>query len=108
MKALEFLGDSLDQIRAFSSDARQDAGFQLDRVQCGEEPDDWKPMKTIGKGVREIRVREASGSYRVIYLASLKETVYVLHAFQKKTQKTRKSDIQLARNRLQEIGGENG
>ena len=102
------MGDSLDQIRAFPSNARQDAGFQIDLVQRGKDPDDWKPMKTVGKGVREIRIREASGIYRVIYLATLKDMVYVLHAFQKKTQKTRKSDIDLARKRLKEIGDING
>ena len=104
MKQLEFIGNSLQRIRDFPPDARQDAGFQIDRVQRGEDPDDWKSVKTIGKGVREIRITEASSLYRVIYLANLEETVYILHAFQKKTQTTRKSDINLARKRLKEIG----
>ena len=108
MKAITFLGDSLDRIRSFPEDARQDTGFQIDKVQNGEAPDDWKPMKTIGKGVREIRIKESSGIYRVIYLANLEDTVYVLHAFRKKTQKTRKTDVDLARKRLKEIGGYNG
>ena len=105
MKQVIFMGDALAQIRNFPPDARQDAGFQIDRVQRDELPDEWKPMKTIGKGVREIRIKEASGQYRVIYLTSLKDSVYVLHAFQKKTRQTRKSDINLAQNRLREIGG---
>ena len=74
------------------------------KVQHGESPDDWKPMPVIGAGVREIRIREASGAYRVIYVASIGDTVHVLHAFQKKTQKTRQSDIELARNCYRSIG----
>ena len=70
-------------------------------------PDDWKPMKNIGRGVREIRIKESSDNYRVTYLANLENAVYVLHAFQKKTQKTRKTDVDLARKRLKEIGGYN-
>jgi phage-related protein len=104
MKEVVFLGDSLDQIRGFPADARQDAGFQIDRLQHGGAPDDWKPMKSIGKGVREIRIREANGQYRVIYLATLPEGVYILHAFQKKTQKTSRKDLELARKRLKQIG----
>ncbi|MES9856621.1 MAG: type II toxin-antitoxin system RelE/ParE family toxin [Sedimenticola sp.] len=103
MKEIEFLGDSLDQIRDFSQDAKQDVGFQLDKVQRGEEPDDWKPMNTIGSGVSEIRIKDADGIYRVIYLAKLEDAVYVLHAFQKKTQKTRKADIDLASRRLKRL-----
>ncbi|MES9897799.1 MAG: type II toxin-antitoxin system RelE/ParE family toxin [Sedimenticola sp.] len=97
------MGDSLDQIRDFSLDAKQDVGFQLDKVQRGEEPDDWKPMNAVGSGVREIRVKDADGIYRVIYLAKLEDAVYVLHAFQKKTQKTRKADIDLASRRLKRL-----
>ena len=102
------MGNSLEKIRAFPSGARQDAGFQIDKVQRGENPDEWKPMKTVGKGVKEIRIREASSHYRVIYLANLEDTVYVLHAFPKKTQRTRKSDIYLARKRLILIGNRDG
>lgn len=69
MKPLEFLGDSLDCLREFPREARRQAGFQLDRVQRGLEPFDWKPMSSVGTGVREIRIREESGSYRVIYVA---------------------------------------
>ena len=105
MKDIVFLGDSLIQIRDFPSDVRQDAGFQIDKVQRGENPDDWKPLKSIGKGVREIRIREAVAIYRVIYLANIDDAVYVIHAFQKKTQKTRKADIDLAKKRMKEIGG---
>ena len=100
VKPIEFLGDSLRSLREFPDDAKQDAGYQLDRVQHGLQPDDFKPMPTIGKGVEEIRVRDDSGAYRVIYTARLADAVYVLHAFQKKTQATSKRDIDLAKQRF--------
>ena len=84
MKKLYFLGDSLDSLREFSSAVRQDAGYQLDKVQRGEQPDDFKPMPSIGKGVEEIRIWGDSGTYRVIYMARLSDAVYILHCFQKK------------------------
>lgn len=102
------MGDSLARIRAFPSAVRQDTGFQIDKVQRGENPDNWKPMTTIGRGVREIRINEAGFHYRVIYLANLEAAVYVLHAFRKRTQRTRKSDIDLARERLVEVGYQDG
>ena len=103
MKPVSFLGDSLDEVRSFPDDARRDVGFQIDRLQRGIDPDDWKPMKTVGPGVREIRVREASGAYRVIYIATFENAVYVLHAFQKKTQATSKRDLDLATTRFKEL-----
>ena len=103
MKPVEFRGKALDDLRRFPQSARRAAGYQIDRVQRGYDPDDWKPMPTIGKGVREIRLRERAGSFRVIYLAKLEDAVYVLHCFQKKTQKTATSDIELARNRYNEL-----
>ena len=103
MKKLKFLGDSLDRLREFSPDTKQDAGFQLHKIQRGEKPDDFKPMTTVGKGVEEIRVRDSTGTYRVIYIAKLKEAVYVLHAFQKKTQATLTKDIALAKTRFLEL-----
>jgi len=103
MKKIQFLGDSLKCLRDFPEDAKQDAGYQLDKVQRGESPDDFKPMPSIGKGVEEIRVWDESGTYRVIYIARLVEVVYVLHAFQKKTQATSKRDIGLASKRYAEL-----
>jgi phage-related protein len=100
MKRVEFLGDSLEAFRGFTDSARREAGYQLNRVQEGNDPLDWKNMKTVGAGVREIRIREASGAFRVIYLATLPDRVLVLHAFQKKTQQTAQKDIDLAANRL--------
>ena len=103
MKKIQFLGDSLKSLREFPEDAKHDVGYQLDKVQRGEQPDDFKPMPSIGKGVEEIRVRDDSGIYRVIYTARLADAVYVLHAFQKKTQTTAKRDIALATKRYAEL-----
>jgi phage-related protein len=90
MKTLKFLGDSLKCLRQFPEDARNDAGYQLDKVQRGEQPTDFKPMPSMGKGVEELRVWDDSGTYRVVYVARWADAVYVLHAFQKKTQATSK------------------
>ena len=100
MKSVGFLGDSLARIREFPEDARRDAGHQLLEVQKGQEPNDWKPMASVGSGVREIRIREASGAFRVIYVANVGDMILVLHAFQKKTQQTAQRDIDLAASRL--------
>ena len=80
-----------------------DAGFQLSNVQHSEEPDDWKPMSAIVAGVREIRIREPSGALRIVYIARFADAVYALHAFQKKTQRTRARDLELAKERLRSI-----
>jgi phage-related protein len=103
MKPVRFLGDSLKCLREFPEDARQDAGYQLDKVQRGLRPDDCKPMPSIGRGVEEVRVWDDSGTYRVVYTARLADAVYVLHAFQKKTQATAKHDIDVAKSRYCEL-----
>jgi phage-related protein len=90
----------LKVIRQFGGTACRAAGHQLELVQRGAEPDDWKPMPTVGRGVQEIRLWDETGTYRVIYTARVADTVYVLHAFQKKTQATSKRDIDLAKDRL--------
>ena len=102
-KSVEFRGSSLDNLRAFPLSARREAGHQLDQVQNGQEPDDWKPMNTVGQGVREIRIRDAAGAFRILYVAKLADAVYVLHCFQKKTQKTSKADLDLAAKRYREV-----
>ena len=103
MKDIAFLGDSLATLRRFPDGARRTAGFQLDRVQRGIEPHDWKPMSSVGPGVREIRIRDSDGAFRVIYLARLPDAGYVLHCFQKRTQRTAQRDIELARSRLSQL-----
>lgn len=83
--------------------ARKETGVQLHKVQLGLEPSDWKPMTTVGPGVREIRVRDATGAFRVLYVASIGDAVYVLHAFQKETQQTVKRNLDLAASRFRQI-----
>jgi phage-related protein/predicted XRE-type DNA-binding protein len=96
VKPIEFRGSALADLRAFPVAARREAGHQLDQIQHGREPDDWKPMNTVGRGVREIRIREVAGAFRVLYVAKFEDAVYVLHCFQKKTQKTSQADLNLA------------
>ena len=103
MKILRFVGSSLDDLKNFPADARREVGFELDAVQRGLMPSDFKPMLAIGPGAYEIRVH-VQGEWRVIYAAKFEQAVYVLHAFQKKTQKTRKEDIELAARRFKQIG----
>ena len=99
MKPVVWLSDSLELIRGFPAGARREAGYQLERVQAGKEPADWKPMPSIGLGASEIRVR-SGGAFRVIYVAKFQEAIYVIHVFQKKSRKTEKADIELARGRF--------
>jgi len=102
-KAVEFRGSSLDDLRAFPLSVRREAGHQLDQVQNGQEPDDWKPMNTVGQGVKEVRIRDAAGAFRIVYVAKLADAVYVLHCFQKKTEKTSKTDLDLATKRYRDL-----
>ena len=88
----------------FPIEVRRQAGYQLYRVQNGLPPDDWKPMVGIGPGVREIRVRGQDGAFRIIYVATFPDAIYVLHAFQKKTQQTARRELELAAARLRQIG----
>jgi len=101
-KPLAWRGNSLGCVRAFSDAARQATGFQLNRVQNGQQPFDWKSLESVGPGVTEIRIWAEKG-YRVIYLAKFAEAVYVLHAFEKKTQRTPKAELELARRRYREL-----
>ena len=100
-KPLIWLGDSRDAIRAFPDDVRQIAGFQLWRVQRGLEPNDWKPMPSVGLGVQEIRIHTGT-EHRVLYLAKFAEAVYVLHAFEKRSRRTPGREIEIGRGRLRE------
>ena len=103
VKPLKFKGTSLQDLRDFPEAARREAGHQLDRVQNGIEPEDFKSMPSVGSGVQEIRLKDESGIYRVLYVAKFQDAVYVLHCFQKKTQKTAKADIDLASKRYTEL-----
>jgi phage-related protein len=106
MKPIESCGNSLDCLREFPIDARGEPGFQLYRVQRGLRPFDWKSIPTVGLGAHEIRIRDDSGAFRVLYVAKFAEAVYVLHCFQKKTQGTSKQDLDLAHHRYRELAKE--
>jgi len=103
VKPVEFLGNALTDLRDFPISARREAGYQIDKVQHGEDPDNIKPIKTIGSGVQEIRIQDEAGAFRVLYIAELKDAVYVLHCFQKKTQRTSAHDIALASKRYNDL-----
>ena len=101
VKDIVFMGGADEDLRSFPAPVRQRAGYQLFLVQTGAEPADWKPMTTIGAGCRAIRVRDDSGAYRVFYVATVGDAVYVLHCFQKKTQRTAKADLDIGKSRYQ-------
>jgi phage-related protein len=103
VKPVVWMGGSREDLKEFPETVQDSLGFELYRVQCGLEPKDWKPMTGIGTGVKEIRVRDEAGIFRIIYLATRPEGVYVLHCFQKKTQRTSRSDLELATKRFKAI-----
>ncbi len=102
-KRIAFAGTAQEDLRDFPRSARKEAGFQLGKVQIGEHPDDWKPMPSVGVGVAEIRIRDSTGAYRVMYVAKFVAAVHVLHVFKKQTQKTSLPDIVIARQRYKEL-----
>lgn len=102
-KEIRWIGSAYDDILQFPSAARREAGFQLGRIQAGLDPDDWKPFSEVGAGVREVRIRDGYGIFRVMYLAAFAEAIYVLHCFQKKTQATSKQDKEIAARRYRAL-----
>jgi len=102
MKLITWCGDSLERVRELPEEARRKSGHQLNRVQHGRDPEDWKPMTSVGAGVRELRLH-AEGEHRVLYVATFAEAVYVLHAFTKKSRKTSKQDIDRAAARFRAV-----
>ena len=102
-KSIRWLGSSYRELCRLPKGVRRKVGVQLDFLQCGLQPLDWKPMKSIGAGVREIRIRQRNDKFRVVYLAKFSELIYVLHVFQKKTRKTSRTDIDIARRRFKSI-----
>jgi phage-related protein len=101
-KTIQWIGSSRHDLQAFPPDARRLTGFQLRLVQQGVQPSDWKPMPSIGLGVREIRIHTVV-EHRVCYVAKFAEAIYVLHAFEKRTRKTLQHDVELARQRYQAL-----
>ncbi|MGO4881163.1 MAG: type II toxin-antitoxin system RelE/ParE family toxin [Bryobacteraceae bacterium] len=102
-KQIRWVGSAYDDLLRFPKEARKEAGFQLGKVQAGLEPSDWKPFDEVGAGTREIRIRDVSGIYRVMYVARFEEAIYVLHCFQKKTQATSKRDKAIAAARYRAV-----
>jgi len=102
-KEIRWVGSSFDDLCLFPFEPKKKAGFQLRKIQSGLEPDDWKPFDGIGAGVREIRINDGQGIYRVMYAAKFEEAVYVLHCFQKKTDATSKHDKEIAQTRYRSV-----
>jgi phage-related protein len=105
-KPLRWIGSSYKELTSFPNEARRDAGRALWELQLGAMPDDWKPMKSVGAGACEIRIRISDGGvtqHRVVYVAKFAEAVYVLHAFDKKTEQTSPHNLEVARLRYREM-----
>ncbi|MEO8188666.1 MAG: type II toxin-antitoxin system RelE/ParE family toxin [Burkholderiaceae bacterium] len=104
-KEIRWIGSAYDDLLAFPHDSRKQAGFQLGKVQAGLDPTDWKPFDEVGAGTKEIRLKDETGIYRVMYVAKFEEAIYVLHCFQKKTQATSKRDKAIADARYRAVIG---
>jgi phage-related protein len=103
MKPVHFVGTAREDLRELPEPVQETAGFQLFKIQQGREADDWKPMPTVGSGVQEIRIRDESGAYRIFYVAKFEEAVYVLHVFEKRSQKTARTDLELGKSRYADL-----
>jgi phage-related protein len=102
-KEIRWIGSAYVDILNFPLESRREAGFQLGKVQAGLDPDDWKPFGKVGSGTREIRIRDATGIYRVMYVAKFEEAIYVLHCFQKKSEATTKRDKDIVEARYRAV-----
>jgi phage-related protein len=102
-KEIRWVGSSYADLLAFPAAPRREAGFELGKVQAGLDPTDWKPFEVIGPGTKELRIRDATGIYRVMYIAKFEEAIYVLHCFQKKTSSTTKQDKDIAEARYRAV-----
>jgi len=99
LKDVFFEGQARTELKSFPKEVRRTAGKQIMRLQSGLSPHDSRPIRSIGVGVREIRIRDGA-QYRVIYVATFSEAIYILSGFQKKSQKTPKSEIEKAKTRF--------
>ena len=102
LKPIAWVGGSLDEVREFPAPVKREVGRELMRVQSGLMPTDAKPMPTVGAGVHEVRVRTGR-EHRVFFVAKFSEAVYVLHAFEKKSQRTARADLDLGRARYLDL-----
>jgi phage-related protein len=102
LRPIYWLGDSQSVVRSWSNSTKRQTGAELFRLQLGSDPIHWRAMKSVGRGVREIKIAE-DGQYRVLYLTRRLDEIVVLHAFEKKTRRTSKSDIDLGKQRLKSL-----
>ena len=107
LKDIHWHGNSLDVIREFPRAVRVDIGSELYLLQIGEKPVHCRPFASVGRGVWEVRIKDQSGAFRVFYIVRRRDGIRVLHAFQKKTQKTCRSDIEVAKARFRELQRKN-
>ncbi len=98
-KPILWIGSSLEDLKAFPNQVTRDIGYELHAIQNGSEPSDWKPMQNLGHGILEIRKKDLTGAFRVAYVAKFENAVYVLHAFQKKSQRTAPKDVAIIKAR---------
>ncbi|MBK4727646.1 MULTISPECIES: type II toxin-antitoxin system RelE/ParE family toxin [Erwiniaceae] len=104
MKKICFLGSSLSDLKRFPRNVMHDAGYQLAQLQAGATPADFKSLAAVASGVWELRIHDGdSGTFRVVYVSKLRDAIYVLHAFHKKTLKTSPQDVALVRQRYQQL-----
>ncbi len=102
-KEIRWIGSAYDDLLCFPDEPRRQAGFELGKVQAGQDPEDWRPFDVVGAGTREIRIRDSNGIFRVMYVAKFEEAVYVLHCFQKNSQATSKHDKDVAESRYRAV-----
>ena len=106
LKSVEWVGNSLKEIREFPEASQQIIGYALYLAQCGGKHPSVKPLKGFkGSGVLEIVENFDGNTYRVVYTVKFSEVIYVLHAFQKKSKQgiaTPKQDIKLIETRLKQ------
>ena len=84
VKPVIWMGGSREEVKRLPEAVQDSLGFELYRVQCGLDPNDWKPMTSVGSGVKEVRVRDEAGIFRMIYLATRPEGVYVCTALRRR------------------------
>lgn len=102
-KEIRWVGTAYEDLLAFPEGARKEAGFQLGKLQAGLEPSDWKPFGSAGVGVKEIRIKDITGIYRIMYVVKFEEAIYILHCFQKTSQATSQKDKAITSARYRAI-----
>ena len=109
MKKLAWLADSRSNVKSFPAGVQDDIGYALYAAQLGEMSAKAKPLHGLGGGVMEIAANDESGTYRAVYTVTIGDSIYVIHAFQKKSKAgiaTPKSEIELVQQRLKQLRSE--